>query len=185
MAVSEGFKKHDVVPDVIPVPPCTQAKVLYNGGEEATLGNELTPTQVKDAPKVTWDYERGALYTLVMTDPDAPSRQDPQLREVEHWLVVNIPGDDVAKGDVFAEYIGSGPPPGSGLHRYVFLVYKQPGKIADDEHGFVDKHTREQRRGWKVAKFAEKHKLGTPLAGNFFQAQYDEYVPILWKQLGA
>ena len=33
--------------------------------------------QVGSAPQVTWDAEPGKLYTLVMTDPDAPSRANP------------------------------------------------------------------------------------------------------------
>lgn len=31
------------------------------------LGNELTPTQVKDVPHVSWEADAGSLYTLVMT----------------------------------------------------------------------------------------------------------------------
>lgn len=46
-----------------------------------------------------------------------------------HWLVTNIPGDRVAEGTVLSQYIGAGPPEKTGLHRYVYLVYKQPGKI--------------------------------------------------------
>lgn len=68
-----------------------------------------------------------------MTDPDAPSRADPNFREVRHWLVVNIPGTDVTKGDTIVEFIGSGPPEGTGLHRYTFLVYKQSNKLNYDE----------------------------------------------------
>ena len=30
--------------------------------------------EIKDTPTVTWDAEPGKLYTLVLTDPDAPSR---------------------------------------------------------------------------------------------------------------
>ena len=36
-------------------------------------------------------------------------------------MVVNIPGGDVSKGEVCAEYVGAGPPKGTGLHRYVIL----------------------------------------------------------------
>uniref|UniRef100_A0A1I8A3L7 Phosphatidylethanolamine-binding protein n=1 Tax=Steinernema glaseri TaxID=37863 RepID=A0A1I8A3L7_9BILA len=181
MSVSESFEKHEVVLDVVPLAPKDLAKVVYTEGVEANLGNELTPTQVKDSPCVTWDVEAGALYTLVMTDPDAPSRAEPKAREFEHWLVVNIPGNEVSKGDVLAPYVGAGPPQGTGLHRYVFLIYKQPGKVVDKEHG--SNPGREKRRSWKVAAFAEKHKLGSPVAGNLFQAQWDEYVPILHKKL--
>lgn len=45
-----------------------------------------------------------------MTDPDAPSRKEPKFREWHHWLVVNIPGNDVKKGETLSEYVGSGPP---------------------------------------------------------------------------
>ena len=38
-----------------------------------SLGNVLTPTQVKDPPTVDWDAEADAFYTLCMTDPDAVS----------------------------------------------------------------------------------------------------------------
>lgn len=53
--------------------------------------------------------------------------------EWHHWLVVNIPGNDIGKGETLSEYVGSGPPKGTGLHRYVMLVYKQPGKLVPNE----------------------------------------------------
>lgn len=61
----------------------------------------------------------------IYLDPDAPSRKEPAHREFLHWSVVNIPGNDISKGDTLAEYVGSGPPKDTGLHRYVFLIFKQ------------------------------------------------------------
>lgn len=46
------------------------------------LGEELTPTQVKKAPWLTWEAEEDAFYTLMMFDPDSPSREDPNLSQV-------------------------------------------------------------------------------------------------------
>lgn len=98
------------------------------------MGNELTPTQVKDQPTVTWTADDTAYYTLIMTDPDAPSRVDPSLGEVRHWYAGNIPGNRIADGEQLFEYRGSGPPQGTGLHRYIFLVFKQSaGKLVFDE----------------------------------------------------
>lgn len=98
------------------------------------MGKELTPTQVKDKPQVTWQANKGAYYTLMMVDPDAPSRTDPKFREIRHWLVMNILESAVESGDEITEYRGSGAPKGTGLHRYIFLVYKQPnGKIEHTE----------------------------------------------------
>lgn len=97
------------------------------------LGNQLTPTKVKDIPTLKWDAEEGAYYTVMMVDPDAPSRANP-IFEFRHWLVMNVPGTEIEKGDAITEYVGSGPPKRSGLHRYVFLVFKQPdGKISQKE----------------------------------------------------
>lgn len=81
-AVNIAMDKHQVVPDVIAVAPTEVAKVTYTSAVSANEGNELTPTQVKDAPKVEWNADASTLYTLCMTDPDAPSREDPKFREV-------------------------------------------------------------------------------------------------------
>ncbi|XP_043653523.1 protein D2 [Drosophila teissieri] len=181
-SVEEVFRSHQVVPDVIPEPPNQLLKVMYSNNLVAKDGVELTPTQVKDQPVVDWDAQPGEFYTLIMTDPDAPSRAEPKFREFKHWILANIHGNDLESGDAIAEYIGSGPPQGTGLHRYVFLLYKQSGKLEFDEER-VSKKSRKDRPKFSAAKFAKKHELGTPVAGTFYQAQYDDYVPKLHKQL--
>ncbi|KAL7077395.1 hypothetical protein ACQ4LE_003014 [Meloidogyne hapla] len=183
MSTIEEFKKNSIISDVIPKAPEKRVRVTYDSGVEANLGNVLTPTQVKNPPTLTWEAEDGVLYTLALTDPDAPSRASPKFREWHHWLVVNIPGNDVAKGEVLSEYVGSGPPEDTGLHRYIFLVYKQNGKIHDAEHGHLTNRSGDKRGCFKIHDFAKKHGLGDPIAGNFYQAEYDDYVPILYKQL--
>lgn len=106
----------------------------FASGVTANLGNELTPTQVKDVPKVIWPAEKGAYYTLLIIDPDSPSRESPMFREFRHWMVMNIPETAVDKGDEVLGCITPFPPEDSGLHRYVFLVYKQlNGKVTHDE----------------------------------------------------
>lgn len=160
--VEKAFQKNEIVPDSLTVAPkkivhvsLNQAlfwlakmwmkyiyfKVSYPSGVSVKLGNELTPTQVKDKPQLTWEAEKGAYYTLIMIDPDAPSRTDYNLREVLHWLVMNIPESAVEKGDEVIEFIGTGAPKGTGLHRYIFLVYKQPnGKIEHNEQRATNKY---------------------------------------------
>lgn len=66
-------------------------------------------------------------------DPDVPMRRG-YNREFRHWIVGNIPEENVAKGEVLAEYVGPAPPKDTGKHRYVFLLYKQnQGAITFDE----------------------------------------------------
>ncbi|KAF8783034.1 Phosphatidylethanolamine-binding protein 1 like protein [Argiope bruennichi] len=117
-----------------------------------------------------------------MTDPDAPSRKDPKYREWHHWLVVNIPETNISEGTVMSEYVGSGPPEGTGLHRYVFLMYEQPEKLNCDEKKLTNR-SGDHRGNFKIANFAKKYNLGDPVAGNFYQAQWDDYVPKLYEQL--
>lgn len=182
--VARSFEANGVVPDVVPKAPSAGISVVYPSGVEVKEGNELTPTQVKDIPKVQWEAQPEAFYVLAMTDPDAPSRQDPKFREWHHWLVGNIKGNNVSTGETLSAYVGSGPPPGTGLHRYVYLVYKQPGRLTFDEPRLPNT-SGDNRGGFSIAKFAKKYNLGDPIAGNLYQAQYDDYVPILYKQLGA
>ena len=52
-------------------------------------------------------------------DPDAPSRADPKFGQFQHWLVTNIPGNDVAKGDEMTAYVGSGAPKDTGIKHTV------------------------------------------------------------------
>ncbi|XP_036324301.1 protein D3-like [Rhagoletis pomonella] len=166
-----------ITPDIIDTKPEAWLEVSYPSGTKVELGKELTPTQVKDEPTVTWEADNDALYTLLMIDPDAPSRVEPTYREILHWFVVNIPGNKVAEGQIVAEYIGSGPPEGTGLHRYVFLVFKQANKI--EAQTFIPKTSIAGRLKMKTREYITKFNLGEPIAGNFYEAQYDDYVPIL------
>ncbi|XP_041463594.1 protein D3-like [Lytechinus variegatus] len=172
----ESYAEHDVVPHVLDAPPPAILKVEWDKDVKCMLGNELTPTQVQKQPSVLeWEAEDGALYTILFTDPDSPSRTDPDRVEVVHWLVFNIPGCDVSKGLVHAEYIESGPREETGFHRYVYLVYKQSSEITP--HDAYRRRSPERRKPWDTRSFAMEYGLGTPIAGNFYIAQYDDYVP--------
>ncbi|XP_011352257.1 protein D2 isoform X3 [Ooceraea biroi] len=181
--MAQALETHGVVPDVIEKAPSALLNVSYPNNIKVEIGKVLTPTLVKDQPTVQWDAEANALYTLCMTDPDAPSRENPKFREWHHWLVGNIPGSDVSKGEVLSEYVGSGPPQGTGLHRYVFLLYKQNNKLTFTEKRLTNR-SGDNRGKFSIKNFAAKYKLGDPIAANMFQAEYDDYVPILYKQLG-
>ncbi|XP_045539158.1 protein D3 [Papilio machaon] len=183
MSVKNAFETSKIVPDVIPTAPTALIGLNYPSGAVANLGNELAPTVVKDQPTVTYDADPSAYYTLVFTDPDNYDGPEPVYREWHHWLVGNIPGNKVSQGEVLSGYIGSGPPEGTGIHRYVYILYKQPGKINFDETRLTNKSI-DGRAAFSTKKFAEKYNLGAPVAGNFYRAQFDDYVPLLYKSLG-
>lgn len=181
-----AFAEHEVVPDVVDAAPKELLKVTYPSGVSANGGEELTPTQVKDQPKLEWSADPNAFYTLFMVDPDAPNRQEPKFRSVCHWYVGNIPGDKIEQGDHRIAFVGSGPPQGSGLHRYVFLVYKQTdGRVDLSEAPRTSNRSRNNRLNFQHKDYVKKYNLGELVAGNFYRAQFDDYVPTLHAQLSS
>uniref|UniRef100_A0A2K5C2P1 Phosphatidylethanolamine-binding protein 1 n=1 Tax=Aotus nancymaae TaxID=37293 RepID=A0A2K5C2P1_AOTNA len=162
--------------------------VTYGGAAVDELGKVLTPTQVKNRPtSISWDgLDSGKLYTLVLTDPDAPSRKDPKYSPIFLlqqngnliFLVVNMKGWH----KYLSDYVGSGPPKGTGLHRYVWLVYEQDRPLKCDEP-ILSNRSGDHRGKFKVASFRKKYKLGAPVAGTCYQAEWDDYVPKLYEQL--
>lgn len=86
---------------------------------------------MKDPPHVSWGAENGTYYTLLMTGCDEPTHENPKLRDLRVWLVMNIFELDVESGDDVAEYMSIVPKKGTGLHRYVFRLYKQPNGWID------------------------------------------------------
>jgi hypothetical protein len=65
-------------------------------------------------------------------------------------------------------------------------VYKQQdGKQVDDSDiGHISNTTSNGRRLFRIGEFAKKHNLGDCVAGNFYQAEFDDYVPKLMAQTG-
>ncbi|XP_011176418.1 protein D3 [Zeugodacus cucurbitae] len=157
-------------------------EVVYAAGAKVERGNELTPTQVKEQPtSVSWPVEDGAFYTLLFLCPDSPTRTDRQYADVWHWLVVNIPGNNLAEGHTVAEYVGAAPAEDAGLKRYIYLVFKQQGKSETDK--VISKSNMDGRIKRKTKEVVEKYNLGKPVAAGYFQAKYDDYVAQLRAQL--
>lgn len=83
----------------------------------------LKPTETSLKPTIHYDSNPNKLYTLIIHDPDAP------IGNVIHWVVINIKGSNIESGKEIIKYRGPAPPSGSGIHRYIFLVYKQLREI--------------------------------------------------------
>lgn len=92
-SILSAFQKDSIIPDIIPasekfnpsvflsVIPPVKSDAFINGAEvprEETLGQPEIVFTAADPTKT---------YTVVMTDPDVPSRADPKLGEFRHWLV--------------------------------------------------------------------------------------------------
>ena len=185
------FKSDEIIPDVVDTEPLELLKVTYGKLALNEMGQTLTPTQVQDVPN-SFEFkacDATKLYTIILTDPDARDRKKHEFREWVHFVKINVNGSDlVNSGDALIEYVGSGPPKGSGLHRYVWLVYEQSnGKIDIDQCGqkklISGGGKGEGRQSWKARKFVSNNKLGPLVAGTYYNAEYDEFVPKLYAWL--
>jgi phosphatidylethanolamine-binding protein (PEBP) family uncharacterized protein len=118
-------------------------------------GNILTATTALHAPVVTYNCKKNGLapyFTLVLTDPDVPSRVKPSMRESIHWVVMNIPCNRIEEGVEVLPYVGAAAPYGSGLHRYVYLLYQQTAVLSAEHLAMSIDHFK-SRRGLHTHSF--------------------------------
>lgn len=86
-------------------------------------------------------------------------------------MVTNIPGSAgqvsaTAQHQQVTPYFKAAPPPGSGPHRYIFLLYKQNGG-ANQTFSVLDNN---DRKRFDFKSYAQEHQL--ELVGvNFFYAE--------------
>ncbi|CAN8016938.1 unnamed protein product [Ixodes persulcatus] len=167
-----NFKQDGIVPDLIPKAPTEGVKVHYpSSNAVAKMGNVIRKDDAAQAPTIEFKERRNNLYTIMMLDPDAPSRRNPKHRSWVHWLIVNAESPETGRVDpdnVIQSYKGPGPPAGSGPHRYVFLVFCQGKRRINAK---AVKQWVPQRSGFDLAKFRRRANLHLPFAGNYFFAE--------------
>jgi len=168
-------------------------------------GVKLKPTQVRDTPKVDWEPcaagaaandplgpapdEQLKTYTLALIDADAPRADDPTERSWLHWLVVNIPGNELEYGQTLRQYVGAFPPSSSGVHRYFFLLMEQRAgeqkfALAPGDGPELSTEDVSTRGGWSAAKFAAANGLRV-VGWHHFSAEFDPYCIELMADLRA
>ena len=180
----------------------TVTLTLSFGDVVVSEGAELTPTQAQHAPAVVLSgAAEGALFTVILSDPDAPSVADPKFGEWQHWVAVNCSAAELADaggaaavvGDVDAAaaegadartaFFGSAPGKDSGKHVYALVVYAQPGgRVAPDEPRIPLASGFPPRRSFNSRAFATKYGL-VPAAAVSYVCEWDELVPELAKRV--
>ncbi|KAI4383743.1 hypothetical protein MLD38_009547 [Melastoma candidum] len=144
--------------------PSVKISVTYNSNVRVYNGHEYFPSSIATKPRVeVHGGDMRTFFTLVMTDPDVPGPSDPYLREHLHWIITDIPGStDASFGREMVEY--ETPRPNIGIHRFVFILYKQKRRDAV-------KHFPSARDGFSTVRFAEENDLGPPVAAVYLNAQ--------------
>ena len=152
-----------VIGDVVDLfTPSVTMNVKY-GSKNISNGCEIKPSMTAEPPKITISGKSDALYTLVMTDPDAPSPSEPTMRELVHWIVVDIPGgSNPSRGKEILPYMGPRPP--VGIHRYILVLFQQRAPI-----GLIEQPT--GRAHFSTRHFSAYFGLGVPVSIVYFNSQ--------------
>jgi len=183
MSVETLLKEGKVIPEDAKLNfSVTDFKVAY-GGKDVQAGNTLAPSDTPNAPDVvTWNAT-SAFYTLIKTDPDAPSRTMPAYREFVHWVRTNIPGNDIAAGEDIATYVGAAPPHSSGPHLYAHLLYQHDKPLTEAQIA-EGKEYFKNRGGLKAHQWAQQAGLVGPVAAVAYKAEWDASCDAAHEALG-
>ncbi len=95
---------------------------LVYAGKTIKYGEELTKDFTSVKPIINFEKKQRKLYSIIMVDPDAPSRENPTKKYNIHLLIIN-------NNDTIVSYKGPGPPENSGPHRYYTCVFEQESLI--------------------------------------------------------
>ncbi|XP_056378317.1 39S ribosomal protein L38, mitochondrial [Hyla sarda] len=159
--------------------PRVTLRIHYNSAEDTVMpvyyGNVVTPTEAAAAPGVSFEAEEGSLWTLLLTNPDGHLRDTDS--EYVHWLVGNIPGNQVFSGEELCHYFPAFPAKGTGHHRYIFILFKQEERLDfKDELRPYPCHSLKMRT-FKTLDFYRKYEDKiTPAGLAFFQCAWDDSV---------
>nr|XP_018905768.1 PREDICTED: protein D3-like [Bemisia tabaci] len=170
-----------IIPDMLDRAPNITVNITWPGGAEAKLGNKLSPKEITEPPQsVTWadnnlkpTSSEDHYFTLLFTGPDHPSKINPEQREFLFWHQVNIHGYSQVSHDSLVAYLAPKPANGTGKHRYVLCIYRQPSKLDFDEPAINETDYEDRWRiHWDTRHFAKKYNLGDPYAVNFFYSEF-------------
>ncbi|NXT00545.1 RM38 protein, partial [Jacana jacana] len=166
--------------------PWVTLRVEYSQEDEDLVpvyyGNIVTPSEASSPPAVSYEAGEGSLWTLLLTNPDGHLRDTDS--EYLHWLVTNIPGNDIKSGKEICHYFPPFPARGTGYHRFIFLLFKQDCPIDFSEDVRPTPCHSLKMRTFSTFDFYRKHEGAmTPAGLVFFQSQWDSSVTSVFHQL--
>jgi phosphatidylethanolamine-binding protein (PEBP) family uncharacterized protein len=113
-------------------------------------GSDLGLSIVQSKPKLAINKPNSSFYSVLMFDPDAPTRSNPTKANWLHWMIVN-------DSDTIVDFDPPTPPIGSGPHRYFFYLLEQSGRISSDDLKRI--YDSNNRANFDVDRFIRENQL--------------------------
>jgi hypothetical protein len=202
MQLFQDLSLADIFPanaDIGAAPVGSVALIVKYDGENVGGGSTIAASTAAVPPQVTFTPHQAeisgfvagsnaiavdfGLYALLMVDADAGldvgnSGNKGTHQEYVHWVVLNIPQSNVQEGTAVVPYKGPAPTYGSGVHRYVFSLYKQKKAFTQQQ---VDSSRAyfAQRSGLRSYDWVRSHSavlLNVPVGLEAFLCEWDESV---------
>ncbi|GFS05859.1 39S ribosomal protein L38, mitochondrial [Elysia marginata] len=159
--------------------PVVPLEVAFDHSEElftpVCYGNIIPASETSKEPSIIYNSSEDSLWTLIMASPDGNLEEN--QKELLHWFIGNIPGSAMDKGEQICKYLQPFPPRGTGFLRYVFVLFKQEGKMdyAKLQRSIGGGSLRE--RSFSMHQFYKAHQSSlTPAGLAFFQSEWDTSV---------
>uniref|UniRef100_H2YIE3 Large ribosomal subunit protein mL38 n=1 Tax=Ciona savignyi TaxID=51511 RepID=H2YIE3_CIOSA len=138
-------------------------------------GNELSPGETPTPPDVTYPTTSDKLWSLLLVNLDGNFEDNE--RELVHWLVGNIQGNDVGSGETLVDYLPPLPIRGTGYHRMVFLLFQQSGTINFSSERRSSPCDSLSERSFRTRDFYRTFEDSlVPMSLRFYQCRWDESV---------
>lgn len=138
-------------------------------------GNIVTPTEASTKPSVEFKSSPESMWTLGLIGMDG--HLDNAESQYIHWLVSNIPSNEVHKGDEIFSYLQPFPLRGVGYQRFAFILYKQKSLLKLD----VVNEVSLKARTFNNENFYRAHQDNlTPAGLAIFQSVWDSSVTELF-----
>jgi hypothetical protein len=183
--IQADFKNAGLVPDLLPsLNPSALMTVTFPAVGPISPGQNLSMQQVATAPAVTITPANSSVpttgnFTLMMVD-SFPFGRNESNNQILHWLAnsASLQSDSSAypalnvstsRGLVVTNYVSPAPPVGSGIHRYVIMLFPQPGSFSPPAN--LSTANVGIDLNFHLKDYISSSKLGQPIAATFFEVQ--------------
>ena len=187
--------------------PAAELDIQYLNRNQINIsishGTRIAASNVGNHPKISINVtnnnnsrngdfisSKNMFYTLIMFDLDRKydnsQISDQPFHGYLHWAVINVNANNCEKSSIFGEevvpYEPPVPPIRSGLHRYIFLLFRQSDYLDDNQiQLFATDLIRRER--FPYFEFAHIMNLGVPVGINgFYSAWEPDYCDQVHKQ---